>query len=258
MSKTVVETSFLGDCPRRKPRRIHTSAPFRWISEGFRDIRRTPVLSLCCGVLFGVLGSWVLSRLNTAAVSGSSFLGALSLFTPVLASVLFAARRDIEQSANPNVVSALRLVRERFIYIAMCAIMLAALAVGWLRLVLLFTDVGSHTLPNVGAETPSPASGIPASIFLGLFFALTVFLAWLTYIASAIALPLVIDGDADFVTSMITSFQAASLNPLPMLLWAGFVALLVTIGIATSFFAFALIFPLLVYGTWQGYRDLIG
>jgi len=204
-----------------------------------------------------MLGSWVFLRVTTAVENGSSYMGTLLLVAPLLASVLFAARRDLERSANADAFAALRLVRERFSYIAMCAIMLAALAIGCLRLALLLTDVSASTLAQVGVETPSRSSGVPASILFGLFFALTVVLAWLTYIVSAIALPLVIDGDADFVTSMITSYQAASLNPVPMLLWAGIAGLLVTIGIATSFTGFTLIFPLLAYGTWHAYRDLI-
>jgi uncharacterized membrane protein len=43
-----------------------------------------------------------------------------------------------------------------------------------------------------------------------------------------------------------------------MALWAGLIATLTVLGIATSFVAMLVIFPVLGYATWHSYKRLAG
>ena len=74
---------------------------------------------------------------------------------------------------------------------------------------------------------------------------------------SLLTLPMLIDGKAELIPALITSFRAVFQQPRVMLLWAAIVAGLTFIGMATMFVGLIFIFPLLGYATWHSYRDLV-
>jgi uncharacterized membrane protein len=94
---------------------------------------------------------------------------------------------------------------------------------------------------------------ITLSYFVGVGF----LLAAVVFVVSAVAIPLILDKDADFITAMQKSFRAVVSNPLAMLVWAGLIVALTVIGIATAFVGLAVIFPVLGYATWHSYRALV-
>ena len=67
-----------------------------------------------------------------------------------------------------------------------------------------------------------------------------------------------IDGRADVGTAIAASAKAIVEQPGPMLWWAALVAGLTLLGMATLFIGFVVIFPLLGYATWAGYKELFG
>ncbi|MRU16870.1 DUF2189 domain-containing protein [Roseovarius sp. A21] len=78
--------------------------------------------------------------------------------------------------------------------------------------------------------------------------------ALLLYNITVIALPLLLDREVDFVTAMITSFQVVMGNPVPMLAWAGFIAVVTFVAMLPWFFGLFLVLPLLGHATWHLYR----
>ena len=77
------------------------------------------------------------------------------------------------------------------------------------------------------------------------------------FVVSAVAIPLILDKDADFITAMQKSYRAVTRNPGPMALWALTIAVLTALGIATGFLGFVVLFPVLGYATWHSYRALL-
>ena len=86
-------------------------------------------------------------------------------------------------------------------------------------------------------------------IAIGFFTLVTLLIALFIFFGSVVALPLVLDGDAEFINAMLTSYQANTYNPGAMLLWAGLVFTLTTMGAATSFIGLAFVFPILAYAS---------
>ena len=103
-----------------------------------------------------------------------------------------------------------------------------------------------------GEESPS------VEVPLGDFFGIGFVLASAVFVISAVAIPLILDRDADFITAMQESYRAVVRNPGAMAVWAAAIVALTAIGIATAFVGLALIFPVLGYATWHSYRSLIG
>lgn len=99
-------------------------------------------------------------------------------------------------------------------------------------------------------------SGDPVAIayfvMVGLALALTVF------IASAVAIPMVVDRDCGPLTAMYTSARAFATNWFTMLVWAALIVAITTVGIAAYFVGMGVLFPVLGYATWHSYKALIG
>lgn len=93
---------------------------------------------------------------------------------------------------------------------------------------------------------------ITLSFFAGIGF----LLAAAVFVISAVAIPLILDKDADFVTAMQTSYRVVTSNPRAMAVWAMSIVALTAVTIVTAFVGFAVIFPVLGYATWHSYRAL--
>ena len=74
---------------------------------------------------------------------------------------------------------------------------------------------------------------------------------------TAVAPPLVVDREVDFVTAMTASMRAVAANPRPMLAWAIVIGAGLAIAFVTLFVALVAIFPLLGHATWHLYRRVI-
>jgi len=69
--------------------------------------------------------------------------------------------------------------------------------------------------------------------------------------------PLIVDRDAGPIAAVHASWRAVIANPRPMLAWAGVVVGLMLLGALTAFLGMVLIFPLLGFGSWYAYREVI-
>ncbi|HPP46986.1 MAG TPA: DUF2189 domain-containing protein, partial [Accumulibacter sp.] len=93
--------------------------------------------------------------------------------------------------------------------------------------------------------------------FAMVYFAVGGFFALFVFAISVVAVPLMLDRQSDAVTAAIASLVACGRNPLPMLLWAMVIVLLVGIGFATSFIGLLVTMPLVGHATWHAYRSLV-
>ena len=119
--------------------------------------------------------------------------------------------------------------------------------------------------PDVLRRRLSVHAAVLAKIFTtpyGLAFLLVgnglgTIIAFLVFSITAVAPPLVVDREVDFVTAMTTSVRAVLANPRPMLAWAIVIGADLAISFATLFVALLVIFPVLGHTTWHLYRRLI-
>jgi uncharacterized membrane protein len=83
------------------------------------------------------------------------------------------------------------------------------------------------------------------------------FLAFVLFGCTAIALPLLLDREVDFVTAMITSFGVIRASPGPMLGWGMLIALLTFLAMLPAFLGLLLVMPLLGHASWHLYRRAV-
>jgi uncharacterized membrane protein len=248
----VVSPSFEQDIAR-----VDAAAPLQWIRQGAADFRRAPGLSLLYGVLFaGVCAGAFLMTLNVPWYT-LGYLTGLVVIGPFLASGLYVASRDIERGIAPSISGSLRLLSQRRTHLALFSLMLALVMAAWVRASALLFALKFNTLtPSVETYT-SLLSSSDGWIAIAFYAGIGLLLVTTVFVISAVAIPLILDKDADFVRAMRASYLAVTRNPRAMLVWAAAIVALTAVGIATAFVGLAVIFPILGYATWHSYRSLV-
>ncbi len=243
--------------PRHDVLNVATTAPFYWIKLGLNDFRRIPGLSLLYGFLFAGFCAGVYLLISNAPWFSIAYLTGLVVVGPFLASGLYAASRDMERDLAPSIDGSLRLLMRRSTHLALFSLTLALVMAAWVRFSALLFAVKFNALsPSIEAYTSlfSSSDGwITLSFFVGIGF----ILALVVFVLSAVAIPLILDEDAGFISAMQTSYRAVTSNPAAMLVWAAIIVALTAIGIATAFVGFAILFPILGYATWHSYRAMV-
>lgn len=77
--------------------------------------------------------------------------------------------------------------------------------------------------------------------------------AGLTFALSVLGMPMFLDRDVDFVTAMITSFQAVRARPLIYFGWGAFVGTVTIIAMIPAFLGLFIAMPILGRATWHLY-----
>jgi uncharacterized membrane protein len=237
--------------------RLDAFTPFLWLGAGVNDFKNAPGLSLLYGTLFAASTAGIFLLAMNVPWYAIAYLTGLVVLGPFLASGLYAASRDMERGIAPSIAGSVRLLMRRASYLALFSLMLSLVMAAWIRISALIFAVKFNTLnPAIEAYTSLLSSSdgwITLTFFVGMGF----LLVSVVFIVSAVAVPMILDRDADFISSMQNSYRAVMANPSAMIVWALTIVALTTIGIATAFIGLAIIFPILGYATWHSYRSLV-
>lgn len=245
----------LNGCP--EIRRVNAGAVIDWLHAGVTDTHRGGRASLFYGVVFTVTGLlihtffaenyWLLAGLTT----GFLLLG------PFLAMGLYDLSRRMELGEPPKLIPSLTAWRPNLINVSLFAGLLVVVLLVWTRASLVifayffnndfptFTDV---VLNVITFKQPN---------FTLLYFAAGGLFATFIFAISVIAVPLMMDRKTSAATAVMASLIACRRNPVPMLLWAFCIVVLVGFGLATSFLGLIVTMPVVGHASWHVYRSLV-
>lgn len=238
--------------PRRQ---LDRAAPYRWLSEGRRYFNRARGMSLAYGGLFAAIGAgitWLgLSQPQFILTFWSGFL----LVGPLLAMGLYRIAQLQDRGESIRLTACWGVLRRRLGAVALFTLLLSLVMIAWIRF---STLAAALYVGNVsGTSSFIAAMSTPEGVgFLLVLFGVGAVFATMMFALTAWSLPMLLDEHADFGPALVTSVKATFEQPAPMLLWGGIVAGLTVLGMLTFFVAFTVIFPLLGYATWAGYKDL--
>lgn len=242
-------------------RDIPFDAPWEWLAGGWRDMWRVWPISLTYGAVFAIAALALLVGLFMRG--GQAIIVTLAagflLLGPILAVGLYEASRRITAD-EPVTFSGVAFVRTASpMQLAYLGGTLMLLFLFWVRLaMMLFALFFGH------AEFP-PLSELPSTLLLtqhgvGLLVvgtAVGAVLAVVAFALSAVSVPLLMHRQSDFFTAIATSIKALTQNPRAMLLWAGLIAALMVLGMATMFVGLIVAFPLIGHATWHAYQSVV-
>jgi uncharacterized membrane protein len=236
---------------------VPVTAPFRWLSRGWRDLRRTPGASLFHGLAVALGGLAIVAvalrfwQLLPGAVSGFLLVG------PILATGLYELSRRLDRGQPATLrhaVSAWLRGTRPLVWVGVVLVLAATIWVllsALLFALLLKTPVGG--VEDAVRQVLSPEGLTLFTVWVGLGG----FGAALVFAGTVVSVPLLLDRDHDTLGAVLTSVRAVADNPLPMAVWAVLVMVATVLSLATLMLGFVISIPLIGHATWHAYRDLV-
>ena len=239
-------------------RQVDIDAPWRWLARGLQDMRQVGSPSFFYGACFAVAGWSLHAVFQEAYALLAGLTTGFLLIGPFLAMGLYDLSRRLEQGQPPRLAPTLAAWRPNLANVGVFAAILAVVMLIWARasmvIFALLYDVGE--LPTFAGVVHSVLAFEQPGFALA-YFVVGGFFAVFVFAISVVAVPLMLDRNTGAITASIASLSACLRNPLPMLLWAACIALLVALGFATLFVGLILVMPLIGHATWHAYRDLV-
>ncbi|MDP1659156.1 MAG: DUF2189 domain-containing protein [Methylotenera sp.] len=238
-------------------RHVKASAIIDWLHAGVADTHLGGRASLFYGVIFAATGLlihtffaenyWLLSGLTT----GFLLLG------PFLAMGLYDLSRRMELGEPPKLIPSLTAWRPNLINVSLFAVLLVVVLLVWTRLSLsIFAYFFNSDLPTF-TDVVLNVITFKQPTFALIYFAVGGLFATFIFAISVIAVPLMLDRKTSAATAAMASLLACGRNPVPMLLWAFCIVVLVSFGFATSFLGLIVTMPVVGHASWHVYRDLV-
>lgn len=237
---------------------ISIDHPWEWLGAGWKDLWRTPVASIAYGLIFVIMGYFLVylveARFQYVLALTTGFL----LAGPFLAMGLYDLSRRLEAGEPATLGHALTAWKHNLMPILLFGILIGLLMIVWARLsaVLFGVIIGGRalTLDTSASQLFFSGSGLT---FLLVFVAVGAVIAAAVFTISVVSIPMMLDRKTDFMTAVLTSITAVRVNPVPMLLWAILIVIFTGIGLITFYLGLAIALPLIGHATWHAYRDLV-
>lgn len=240
--------------------RVALSAPFGWLMGAWSDFRKALLPCLIYGIAVAALSLGITAIL---VYSNASFWALVLtcgfvFLAPILAMGLYEAGRLIEEGKTPTLgqmVFVKAAFSEDAAYLGLALVLIYML---WGRIAQLVYGLSTYRLHETVdkfvtfALTSEEGHSmlVTGSLIGGV-------IAFFTYAVVVVAAPMLLDRSSNVFAATVTSFTAVAANPLPMLLWAAIIAVLITASALTGFIAFVVVFPLLGLASWHAYRALV-
>lgn len=239
-------------------REVALSAPLAWLRAGWQDMRQSMAFGLGVGVLVAVAGWVLLFAAKDAVYAVPALLGGFLLVAPFGAIVLYEVSAQIEDEEPLDANLAWGAWQRNAGAIGMLGLLQALALLAWERLsALIFAlFLGDHTpsVDNLWREVLFSGQYVP---LLLAYFGAGALLAALVFAFSVVTAPMLMDEPVDVVTAALTSWRCCARNPGAMVVWAGLIAALTAIGMATMLMGLIVVFPWLGHASWHAYRDMV-
>lgn len=232
-------------------RQLETTAPLRWLAEGYADMKHAPIQSL----LYGAIMALICMLLGSLALRFGGFLipvafmGGIIFLAPVLCLGLYAISAQLQRKQPAMLGRTFREAAKRRLGTELVfALILLVVFLVWARA---FSMVQVFFPVDADPSWRDIATYLSVSLMVGGLFAAIVFAF------SAFSMPMIMHRNVDAVTAAITSINAVLRNKKPMMLWALIILLSIIIGIGTFFVGAIFLWPLIGLATWHAYLDTI-
>ena len=248
-------------------RPLAADRPLAWLVLGFRDLARSPLLSLLHGVVMTLLGwcfTWLAhDRFGLLCGAISGFL----VVAPVLATSLYAMSRAHERGEPVDAALLLRtwtqwqlrlrLQPDSYWSLIRFGLLLALAATGWVLV--------SSALITLLAPVPirAPIDFLRHVVarndhwLFELWLLLGGLMAAPVFASSVISMPLLLDRQVSVLQAVLTSWKVVLTHPVGMALWAFLIMLFSLLGLLSLFLGLVLVVPLLGHASWHAYRELV-
>lgn len=243
-------------------RAVSPAQAAEWLNAGWRDMMRSPVLSLGFGALYagiGILIFWVLSAFEAGSLL-FPLAGGFMLVGPLAAVFLYEISRRHETGETVSLGAVTARVAERGDQVGNMGLVLVILFMAWMLAGLvvfaLFYPPGAPLpLENFIEEVVLRPDALR---FLSVGTLVGGVLAAAAFTVSVFAMPMLLDRDVGVIEAMEFSIEAVRINWRAMIGWAATIAVVTFFGMAFAFVGMVVALPLVAHASWHAYRDVMG
>lgn len=231
-----------------------------WLAAGWRDFLAAPGVSLTYGAAFVIIGNLLTLGLWASGLDSLilPLAGGFIIMAPLLVVGLYDVSRRLETGQPVTLAHIFSAFRANLSQLSAMGVVLLIAFLVWIEVALflfmLFFSDAPPPLDTFVGDVLFSLRGAPLLLFGTLVGAL---FAGIVFSVTAVSVPLIYDRPIDVVTAISISLLCAQVNFRLMFGWAGLIAVLTAVGLATSFLGLAVAMPVLAYATWHAYRDLI-
>ncbi|MEM6711146.1 MAG: DUF2189 domain-containing protein [Pseudomonadota bacterium] len=254
-----------GYVPPTKVNRITSDTVFSALHAGIADFKKAAYFSTFFGFVYFAAGLFLvtLALVLEAYVLIFPLAAGFLLIGPIAALGLYEISRRIETGERVELGSAIMaFARHGVTHIFLFGFTLAFLLIVWLVVARVIYALNFGYEPAFFAqmdlsslmEELYTARGVAFLVVGNAFGAV---LAGTVFSISVVGVPYLHDKPVDFMTAIMTSVQAVSQNPGPMLLWALIVVAMIGGSALLLFFPLIATLPIIGHATWHLYRQTV-
>lgn len=250
-------TSTPGDATFPPIRTVPITAAFGWLAQAANDLRRAPVASLTYGAIFALMGWLIFAVFRHAYQYVSALAAGFLLLGPFLATGFYDISRRLQRGESVRFSDTATAWRSNPGAFSLFALVLTIIMLVWARASLvtfaLFFSSGMPTLQSFLEQIVS----VEHIDFLLTYFAVGALFAAIVFAVSVVSVPMMLDRGTDTIVAALSSVRALFTNPLPLLVWALLIVVLIGVGFATFFIGLVIAVPIVGHATWHAYRSLV-
>ena len=232
------------------------------LTEGASDFARRPGFGLAIGGFFALTGMVIALALTVWHIPWMIYPFAIGfpLVGPFAAVGLYEVSRRLEAGQVPDWRAVLSVVwaqrRREVSWMAFAMLFVFWIWMYQVRLLiaLILGRMSFATLDRFFSVVLTTPEGW---LFLAIGHVVGAALALVLFSITVVAIPFLLDREADFVTAMITSVRVVLASPLVMLGWGIVVTLAVLAACVPFFLGLLVVLPVLGHATWHLYRRAV-
>ena len=238
-------------------RKVAATEPFRWLARGWDDFRHAWKASIFYGIVFAAMGWLIVAVFRSAYEYVWGLTTGFLLIGPFLATGVYELSRQRERGEPTRLAPTIDIWRPNVGSIGMFALVLGVLLLLWSRASLVVIAVSfPEEMPSLQGFMANALS--PRNIeFLIAYFAVGGVFAALVFAIAVVSVPMMLDRNTDGIVAALTSLRACRENVLPMVVWAGLIALVIGAGFLLWFAGLVVGVPVIGHAAWHAYRGLV-
>jgi len=244
--------------PRKTIQPLRWRAPFAWLALAWHDVSAHPLIAAFYGCAFTLMAVALDVVFRARPEYTMSIASGCLLVGPFLAMGLYEVSRCREAGLAPPLLATALCWRSHIGSMGMLVLVLMVLELLWGRASLVvfavFFNTGMPSSTGVidAIFRPENWDFVLVYIMVGGVFAV------LVYSLMVVAIPMILDRDADAISAAITSLEVVFENTSVMILWGGIIVLLVVLSLWLPWHVgLLLVGPLLGHASWHAYRGAV-